>query len=83
MVTVDGLGGAHRVLIPLRVSGSVGRPPGWRLYRDQHRDLSGELLDLARVIPEVVWVDAQEDHDRWRQGAGDVGDRADGAVGAE
>src|SRR5215216_817048 len=83
MVMVDGLGGAHWVLIQyarLCVPGDLG---GGARARDHDRDLVGELLDLARVVQEVVWVDAQEDHERGCEGAGDVGDGADRAVGAE
>ena len=67
MVTVDGLGGAHWVLIQyarLCLPGDLG---GGARTRDHDRDLVGELLDLARVVQEVVWVHAQEDHDRGRR----------------
>ena len=81
MVTVDRLGGAHRVLIQyarLCVPGDLGVAPVPAIMTGR-----GELFDLARVVQEVVWGDAQEDHDRWCAGWGDVGDGADRAVGAE
>src|SRR5215217_1744231 len=54
MVTVDGLGGAHWVLIQyarLCLPGDLG---GGARSRDHDRDLFGELLDLPRVVQEVV-----------------------------
>src|SRR5215216_5038788 len=83
MATVDGLGGAHRVLIEyvrLRLPGGLG---GGARPGDHDRDLFGELLDLPRVVQEVVWVHAQEDYDRGQDGPCDVGDGADRAVGAQ
>jgi hypothetical protein len=83
MVTVDRLGSAHWVLVQDARLGAPGDLSGGARARDHDRDLVGELSDLARVVQEVVWVDAQEDHDRGCEGAGDVGDGADRAVGAE
>jgi hypothetical protein len=83
MVTVDGLGGAHWVLIQYVRLGVPGDLGGGARARDHDRDLVGELLDVPGVVQEVVLVDAQEDHDRWCVGWGDVGDGADRAVGAE
>jgi hypothetical protein len=83
MVTVDGLGGAHWVLIQYVRLGVPCDLGGGARARDHDRDLVGELLDVPGVVQEVVWVDAQEDYDRWCEGWGDVGDGADRAVGAE
>src|SRR4029453_1914569 len=65
---IDGRGGAHRVLIQyarVRVPGDLG---GGARPRDHDLDLVGELLDLPRVVEEVVRIDAQQDHDRGPQG---------------
>ena len=60
MVTVDHLSSAHWVLIQyVRLCVPEERPRGWRPCRDHGQDLFGELFDLARVVQEVVWVDAQ------------------------
>ena len=83
MVTVDGLGGAHWVLIQYARLCLPGGFCGSARPRDHDRDLFGELLDLPRVVQEVVWIHAQEDHDRGDEGSCDVGDGTDGAVGAE
>ena len=83
MVTVDGLGGAHWVLIQYARLCLPGGLCGSARPRDHDRGLFGELLDLPRVVQEVVWVNAQEDHDRGQDGPCDVGDGADRTVGAE
>src|SRR4029450_5161541 len=80
---VDDAGGAHWVLIQYMGLGVLGDLYGGARACDHDLDLCGELLDLARVVQEVVWVHTQEDHDRGPQGAGDVGDGADRAVGAQ
>jgi hypothetical protein len=83
MVAVDGGGGAHRVLIQylrLRLPGDLG---GGARARDRDRDLVGELLDFVSVVQEPLWGHARQDNDRGCEGAGDVGDGADRAVGAQ
>ena len=83
MVTVDGRGGAHRVLVQymgVRLPGDLGGGAG---TGDHDLDLLGEVLDLARVVQESLCVDAQEDDDRGPEGSGEVGNRVDGAVGAQ
>jgi hypothetical protein len=83
MVAVDGLGGAHWVLVQPARPGLAGDLGGGACTRDHDLDLVGELLNLARVVQEPLWVHAQEDHDRGCEGWGDVDDGVDGAVGAE
>ena len=54
MVTVDGLGGAHRVLIQqvrLCLLGGLG---GGARARDQDGDLVGKLLKLACVVEAIA-----------------------------
>ena len=52
-------------------------------FTAMYLDLVGELLNLARVVQEPLWVHAQQDHDRRGEGGDDVGDGPDWAVGAE
>jgi hypothetical protein len=83
MVTVDRLGSAHWVFIQyvrVRVPSGFGGGAG---ARDHDWDLGAELLDLLCVVQKVVWVHAQEHHNRGSERTGDVGDGADWAVGAQ
>ena len=83
MVAVDGLGSAYWVLIQCLRPRPPGDLVGCAPACDHDLDLLGELLDLARLVEKPLLGHAQEDDDRGDDRAGDVGDGADRAVGAE